>query len=129
MINHVGTVSIYVSDQERAKKFYTEKLGFELKTDQPLYPGATTRWVSVVPKGATTEVILYVPDENWEHYKQTVGQSQSVTFDVTDMDATYKELKAKGVVFTSEPDKQPWGTSAFIQDSEGNRLLLVEQPH
>lgn len=128
MINHVGTVSIYVSDQERAKKFYTDVLGFELNVDQPLYPGASNRWIAVVPKGATTEVILYLPDQNWEHYKQVVGQSQNITLDVSDMDATCKDLKAKGVVFTSEPDKQPWGTFATIQDSEGNRLLLVEQP-
>lgn len=128
MINGVGTVSIYVSDQDRAKDFYTKVLGFELKQDAPLYPGATNRWVAVAPKGAVTEVILYVPDENWEHYKQTVGQSQSLTFDVSDMASVVADLKAKGVQFTQEPDPQPWGTYATIVDSEGNKLLLVEQP-
>jgi len=128
MIDRVGTVSIYVSDQDRAKEFYITKLGFELRTDAPLYPGATSRWIAVAPKGAATEVILYIPDENWEHYRQTVGKSQSITFNVTDMTAVHKDLKAKGVTFTSEPDKQPWGTYATILDSEGNSLLLVEQP-
>lgn len=128
MIDRVGTVSIYVSDQDRAKEFYTTKLGFELRTDAPLYPGATSRWIAVAPQGAATEVILYIPDENWEHYRETVGKPQSLTFSVTDMDAVYKDLKAKGVTFTSEPDKQPWGTYATILDSEGNSLLLVEQP-
>jgi predicted enzyme related to lactoylglutathione lyase len=128
MINGVGTVSVYVEDQDRAKEFYTQKLGFELREDQPLYPGATNRWVAVAPKGAVTHVILYKMDENWQHYKDVIGKSQSITFDVTDMMAVAKDLKAKGVKFTSEPDAQPWGTFATIEDSEGNKLLLVETP-
>ncbi len=129
MFNKVGTVSVYVSDQDRAKDFYINTLGFELVTDQPLFPGATTRWVSVVPKkGVETELILYVPDENWEHYKQVVGKSQSITLDVTDIMALIAELKKKGVRVTSEPDPQPWGTNAMILDSEGNTILLVETP-
>jgi predicted enzyme related to lactoylglutathione lyase len=129
MINKVGTVCIYVADQDRAKKFYTETLGFTLTQDAPLYPGAANRWIAVVPQaGAATEVILYLPDENWEHYRQVVGKSQAVTFDVSDMMATVADLKQKGVQFTQEPDVQPWGTYATIVDSEGNKLLLVEQP-
>ena len=128
MIDKVGTVCIFVSDQERAKRFYTEKLGFELRTDAPLYPGAEARWIAVAPQGAQTEVILYLPDENWEHYKQTIGKSQALTFNVRDMDDAATYLKAKGVTFVQEPDAQPWGTYATIQDSEGNQILLVQQP-
>ena len=128
MIDRIGSVSIFVSDQDRAKEFYTKTLGFELREDAPLYPGATARWVSVAPPGAETEAILYLPDENWEHYRQVVGKSQALTFTVTDLQALAAELKAKGVKFTQEPDVQPWGTFAQIEDSEGNRLLLVEQP-
>jgi lactoylglutathione lyase len=128
MINRVGTVCVFVSDQQRAKKFYTEKLGFQLKTEQPLYPGAANLWISVLPEGSETEVILYLPDENWQHYKQVVGQSQAITLDVSDMDALCADLQAKGVTFASEPDKQPWGIFATILDSENNRILLVEQP-
>ncbi|MEP6987289.1 MAG: VOC family protein [Chloroflexota bacterium] len=128
MINRVGTVCLFVSDQQRAKAFYTEKMGFELKTEAPLYPGAASMWISVLPKGSETEIILYLPDENWEHYKQVVGQSQAITLDITDMDTVAADLKKKGVTFSSEPDKQPWGTYATIIDSEGNKILLVEQP-
>ncbi len=64
MIEKVGSVSIFVSDQDRAKQFYTDVLGFELHTDEPLYPGAKSRWVAVAPKGAQTAVTLYLPDEN-----------------------------------------------------------------
>jgi uncharacterized glyoxalase superfamily protein PhnB len=71
---------------------------------------------------------LYLPDENWEHYRQTVGKSQALTFNVEGMKALVADLKAKGVTFTQEPDVQPWGTYAMIRDSEGNQLILVEPP-
>src|SRR5262245_21251455 len=105
MFNKIGTVSVYVSDQQRAKDFYVNKLGFQIRTDAPLYPGATTRWISVVPKqDSETELILYVPDENWEHYKQVVGKSQSITLDVSNLMELVANLKAKGVRIASEPD-------------------------
>ena len=128
MIDRVGSVSLFVSDQDRAKEFYTRVLGFELRQDAPLYPGATNRWLAVAPPGAQTEVVLYLPDENWEHYRQVVGKSQAMAFNVTDMKALHADLKAKDVKFVQEPDVQPWGTYAMIEDSEGNKLILVEQP-
>ncbi len=128
MISRVSTVSLFVADQERAKEFYTNVLGFKLRTDAPLYPGAAARWIAVAPEGAETELILYLPDENWEHYKQVVGKSQAITLEVNDMTAVHSTLKAKGVTFVQEPDIQPWGTFAIIQDSEENSLILVEQP-
>ena len=84
--------------------------------------------VAVAPQGAQTEIILYLPDENWEHYKGVVGKSQALTLDVGDMADVHENLKGKGVTFIQEPDVQPWGTFAIIQDSEGNHLILVEQP-
>ena len=127
-INSVGTVCVFVENQERAKKFYTERLGFELRTDQPLYPGADARWIAVAPQDAATEIILYLPDENWEHYRQVVGKSQAITLDVTAMADVVRALKERSVTFVQEPEAQPWGTYATIEDSEGNHILLVEQP-
>jgi predicted enzyme related to lactoylglutathione lyase len=128
MIDRVATVSIFVDDQDRAKDFYTRVLGFELRADNPLFPGAASRWVAVAPAGAETEVILYLPDENWEHYQQVVGKSQALTFNIQDMAALHARLKSEGTEFVQEPDPQPWGTYAMIKDSEGNRLILVEPP-
>ena len=127
-INRVGSISIFVKDQDRAKEFYTQVLGMELRQDAPLSPGASARWLAVAPRGAQTDIILYLPDENWQHYQQVLGKSQALTLDVTDMAALHANLKAKGVMFIQEPDIQPWGAFAIIQDSEGNRLILVEQP-
>jgi lactoylglutathione lyase len=127
-IDRVATVCLFVADQDRAKQFYTSVLGFELHEDAPLFPGAPNRWISVAPPGAQTELILYLPDQNWEHYRQVVGKSQALTFNVTNMAALTARLKAAGVRFAQEPDVQPWGTYATIIDSEGNSLILVEQP-
>jgi catechol 2,3-dioxygenase-like lactoylglutathione lyase family enzyme len=127
-IKRVSTVSVFVSDQDRAKEFYTQVLGFELRSDEPLYPGAEARWVAVAPTGSETEVILYLPDENWEHYQGVVGKSQALTFEVADMAGLQTDLKSKGVNFIQDPDEQPWGIFAIILDSEGNHLILVQQP-
>lgn len=126
MINVVGTISIFVSDQQRAKAFYIDKLGFDLRADAELYPGSSARWIAVAPKDAQTEIILYLPDDNWAHYKQVVGKSQALTLNTNDVQATYDTLKAKGVEFANEPEVQPWGTFCTLIDSEGNHLLLVQ---
>lgn len=126
MIDKIATVCLFVSDQDRAKTFYTEKLGFQLRQDRPMGPEA--RWIAVAPEGAQTEVILYKMDENWSHYRHVMGKSQALTFNVKNMEALQADLKAKGVRITSEPDRQPWGTFMTIQDEDGNALLLVEQP-
>ncbi len=126
MINALGTVCLFVNDQDKAKDFYVNKLGFEVRADEPMGP---SRWLSVAPRNALTELVLYKVDSNWEHYQQVVGKSQAITFDVTDMDALCRDLKAKGVRFALEPEHQPWGAQAIIQDDEGNRVILVERPH
>ena len=128
MFKKISTVSLYVEDQQRAKKFYTETLGFELRTDAELYPGADTRWIAVAPPGAETELILYEMDHHWEHYKGVIGKSQSITLQVTDIQAVYDDLKAKGVEFTDEPSKEPWGTYVTMVDSEDNKILLTQYP-
>lgn len=126
MIDSVGSVCIFVQDQDRAKAFYTQALGFEVRGDDPLYPGASARWLAVAPPGASTEVVLYLMDDAWAHYRSVMGQTQAITFRVRDMMALAADLEAKGVPFLQEPTREPWGTYAIIQDSEGNRLLLVE---
>ncbi len=125
MIDAVATICIFVNDQDKAKAFYTDKLGFELRQDAPM---GESRWIAVTPKGALTEVILYKLDDNWKHYRQVMGKSQALTFNVTDMAALYEDLKAKGVRITQEPDAQPWGTYMMILDEDDNGLLLVETP-
>ncbi len=125
MIDAVATVCIFVTDQDRAKAFYTDTLGFELRQDSPM---GESRWIAVAPKGARTEVILYKMDQNWEHYRSVMGKSQAITFNVTDIAGLRDDLKAKGVRITQEPDPQPWGTYMMILDQDNNALLMVEEP-
>lgn len=125
MIDAVATICIFVNDQDKAKAFYTDVLGFELRQDSPM---GESRWIAVAPKGARTEVILYKMDQNWEHYRQIMGKSQAITFNVTDITGLRADLKAKGVRITQEPDPQPWGTYMMILDQDDNALLMVEEP-
>ena len=66
MIECVGTVSLHVKDQDKALDFYFSKLGFEKRADQKfqLPDGGQMRWLTVAPKGAITEIVLYKP-VNW----------------------------------------------------------------
>lgn len=125
MITSLGSVCIYVNDQDQAKAFYTDKLGFEVRTDAPM---GESRWIAVAPPGAKTEVILYKLDSNWEHYREILGKSQSLSFTVDDVAATAADLKAKGVRITQEPTTEFWGTYMMILDQDNNGLLLVEEP-
>lgn len=126
MIERIGTVSLFVQDQQRAKVFYTEKVGFELRRDAPLYPGAETRWIAVAPQGSETELILYPIDSNWQHYAGVIGKAQAMTFSVPDLAETYATLLDRGVEFTHEPKTEPWGTFTTMIDSEGNKVLVVQ---
>lgn len=126
MINRVGTVSIFVEDQDRAKAFYTEKLGMECTADNEMWPGADARWLSVAPPGAETQIVLYKFDENWEHYRETFGKSQSLTLQCENIDETYRVYKERGVQFLGEPETQFWGRFVMMVDCEGNTLILVQ---
>ena len=126
MIEGIHTVSVFVEDQDRAKAFYRDVLGFEVRADNPLYPGAEQRWLSVGPPGEEVDVILYPVDENWGHYRATLGKTQNVTFRVDDLAATHDRLTAEGAAFATPPTSEPWGRYATVIDSEGNRLLLIE---
>ncbi len=126
MISRVGTVSIFVEDQDRAKAFYTETLGMECRADNELWPGADSRWLAVAPLGAQTQIILYKFDDNWEHYRSTFKQSQSLTLQCENIDETYRIYSERGVEFLGQPETQFWGRFVMMKDSEGNTLILVQ---
>src|ERR1700745_1816928 len=102
MIQRLSHTNIYVLDQERAKRFYTEKLGFEVRNDMTL---GTFRWLTVGPKGQPDlELVLmeikpnpFMDEEACATVRrlvQTVGLSAGV-FATADCKKTYEELKAK----------------------------------
>ena len=127
MITTIATVTVFVEDQERAKAFYTEKLGFELINDTEMFPGADIRWLTVAPPGCPTELTLFPMGGQWEHYREAMGKPQCFTLHCDDLMATYRELVAKGVQFLGEPQVQEWGSFAMLLDSEGNQIVLGQR--
>ena len=128
MIKRVGTVSVFVSDQQRAKTFYTDKLGMELRLEAPLFPGSDLKWIEVAPAGAETVINLYktdAADENWGHYAGTIGKSQAITIQASELEVLAEDLRSKGVIILQEPVAERWGNWMSIQDSEGNTLLIT----
>ena len=118
MIKAVKFVSIPVRDQEEALAFYTEKLGFQVLTDQPF--DAKQRWIELRIPGAETRMVLFTPPG----HEGRIGTFSNVTFMTDDIDRTHRELTARGVVFTAPPTKQPWGRFAKFQDIDGNQFVL-----
>lgn len=118
MIDHIATVAVYVEDQQKAKAFWTEKVGFEVKREMPMAPGSF--WLEVGPVGAETAVVLYPKSmmKNWEELKP------SIVFSCSDIEGTYEKMKAGGVQFDGELNKMQWGTFASFRDEDGNSFLL-----
>ena len=111
-------VALRVLDQDRALAFYTEKLGFAVHTDQPL--GEQQRWIELRTRAGDAGLVLFTP----EAHRDRVGTWQHVTFYTDNVERTYQELKAKGVEFAGEPQKQEWGSFVTFKDSEGNSFVL-----
>jgi predicted enzyme related to lactoylglutathione lyase len=118
-VRHVRVVSVPVSDQERAKEFYVEKLGFELTREDDSVPGI--RWVQVTPRGATTALTLVTWFET-----MPPGSLQGLVLGLDDLEKDCDQLVGSGVEFERPLQEQPWGREAVIRDPDGNRLVLQQ---
>ncbi len=118
MITSVKLVGICVKDQQQALDFYTKTLGFQLVSDEPMGPDA--RWIEVVPPGAETHLSLWTPPG----LEDRIGTFTPVVFTCEDVQATYDELRGRGVQFTQEPEEQSWGVAAQFKDPDGNVFVL-----
>ena len=118
MIKAIKFVSIPVRDQDRALEFYTQKLGFEILTDQPMGPGQ--RWIELGIPRAETRVVLFTP----AGHEDRVGGVSNVAFVSDNVEKTYQDLAAKGVEFVQPAKKEPWGTSAIFKDVDGNQFVI-----
>jgi predicted enzyme related to lactoylglutathione lyase len=118
MIKGVKFVSIPVVDQERALQFYTEKRGMRVITDAPF--DDKQRWIELgIPRAETRVVLFTAPGQ-----EKMIGGFMNLSFATDDVEATWRELKDRGVEFVKEPKKEDWGTSAIFRDSEGNQFVL-----
>jgi catechol 2,3-dioxygenase-like lactoylglutathione lyase family enzyme len=119
MLRAIELVSVPVRDQDAALKFYTEKLGFKVATNQ-FFGEGKQRWIELLIPGADTRLALFTP----EGHENRIGGFQPVTFGCDDVFATATELKSKGVKLTAEPKKEVWGTMATFRDPDGNEFVF-----
>ncbi len=134
MIARMNHVSVYVLDQDSAYKFYVDTLGFKVKTDAPMGPGM--RWLTVCPpEQEGLEIVLMPIMEGPVLDKDTAGQLRELikkgtfgfgVFQCHDLNATYEEMKAKGVNFQKPPTKEFYGYEALFSDDSGNWFSLTE---
>jgi catechol 2,3-dioxygenase-like lactoylglutathione lyase family enzyme len=132
MITNVSLVTLYVSDQDDAKKFYTDVLGFEERADVRMGDGF--RWVTVGhPSQPELQITLMVPgppldDDMAGAVRRALakGTMGGVGLRTDDCRKDFEELSAKGVEFVQEPSDRPYGVEAVIRDNSGNWLVLVQ---
>jgi len=118
MIKSMKFVGLPVSDQQRALDFFTTKLGFRVITDQPF--DDKQRWIELGVGRNGTGLALFTPDE----HRDRIGTFTGISFVADDVQATFRELKARGVEFTQEPVAADWGTFAMFKDPDGNTFVL-----
>jgi catechol 2,3-dioxygenase-like lactoylglutathione lyase family enzyme len=123
----IGLTGIFVDDQDHAERFYTQVLGFKVKTSAPY--GPTERWLSVVspeePDGV--ELVLHLTDEPARAFQQASRElgRPVLSLRTDDCQRDAERLKAKGVVFVKEPGRMDYGgMDAVFDDSCGNLINL-----
>jgi predicted enzyme related to lactoylglutathione lyase len=117
----VLSMSVPVSDQEKAKEFYVDTLGFDLQVDNSWREGM--RWIEVAPEGSATSLMLV----SWSD-PLLPSMYRVVVVTTDDIQALHEELVAKGVSFDLPPTKLSYGTQAMFRDPDGNALVLLERP-
>lgn len=123
MIDRIGKVTVYVNNQEKAKKFWTEKINFKVKFEQPM--GPNMKWLEVGPKENDTTLILY--DKSlMQHQNPSANTSHpSVILSTPHIDSTYNEIKSKGVE-VGELKNMPYGKMFSFKDQDENEYLVRE---
>jgi len=137
MIKRMSAVGVYVLDQDAAKAFYTEKLGFELRGDVPMGPEQDAiRWLTVSPP-EQPDLELVLADCSMGHDPETAAQLRALVakgalgtgvLTTDDIAKTYEELSARGVTFLQEPAERPYGVEAVFTDDSGNWFSLNQPP-
>jgi len=133
MIQRLSHTTLYVLDQDAAKDFYVNKLGFEVRMDGKMDNGF--RWLTVSPKGQPElQIILMQVDgpfiqpetSNAIRTLLTEGKINGGVLQTSDCRKTYEELKAKGVEFVSPPKEQFYGVEVVMKDNSGNWFSMTE---
>jgi catechol 2,3-dioxygenase-like lactoylglutathione lyase family enzyme len=132
----IANAQLWVTDQDEALEFYTQKLGMEVRSDVTLPELGDFRWLTVGPAGqedfAITLMAIPGPpvmdEETAEQVRNLVAKGFAGTVFLTtdDVRAEYEELKGRGVEFTEEPEERPYGIDTGFRDPSGNSLRLTQ---
>ena len=133
----LDSTQLWVHDQDEALAFYTEKLGFEVRSDVTLAEMGDFRWLTVSPPGQedVSIVLMAIPgppvfdEETRKQIRELMakGASGGLFFTTDDCQAAYEELKSRGVEFTQPPTEQPYGVDAGFRDQSGNHFRMTQR--
>ena len=136
MLKQLTHVNQWVHDQDEALAFYTEKLGLELRDDVTVPELGNFRWLTVGVPGqddvAITLMAVPGPPVFDEETRRTLQElvakraAGGLFFSTGDCQASYEELKGRGVEFSQEPTRQPYGLDAGFRDPSGNQIRMME---
>jgi catechol 2,3-dioxygenase-like lactoylglutathione lyase family enzyme len=133
MIQRLSHATLYVLDQDAARDFYVNKLGFEVRMDQSMDNGF--RWLTVGLKSQPDLqiILMKVDGANMQpDVAKTLkgllqqGKLGGGVLQTRDCCTTYEELKAKGVEFVSPPKDQFYGVEAIMKDNSGNWFSMTQ---
>ena len=124
----IKLTSVFVDDQDKALKFYTEVLGFVKKQDYPVGP---FKWLTVVsPEEPEGPELLLEPSDNpaTQAFKKAIYEQgiAAASFAVDDAQKEYERLKGLGVAFTTEPTDIGYATVAVFDDTCGNLIQIYQ---
>jgi catechol 2,3-dioxygenase-like lactoylglutathione lyase family enzyme len=132
----LSTAQLWVHDQDEALAFYTEKLGFEVRSDVTLPELGNFRWLTVGPAAQPdiAIVLMAIPGppvmdtETAEQVRTLMSKGFAGTVFLTtdDAQAAYEELKGRGVEFTETPEERPYGIDSAFRDPSGNSIRLTQ---
>jgi lactoylglutathione lyase len=123
MINKIGKITIYVQDQEQAKDFWVNKLGFVVKGEFPMGPGAT--WLEVGPSEDEFTTLVIYDKALMKKQNPSAVAHPSILFSTSDVESAYEKMKQNGVE-VDDLLKMPFGTMFNFKDQDGNTYLLRE---
>jgi uncharacterized glyoxalase superfamily protein PhnB len=132
----IATAQLWVHDQDQALAFYTQKLGFEVRSDVTLPEMGNFRWLTVGPAGQEdiAIVLMAIPGppvmegETADQVRSLMGKGFAGTVFLTtdDCRANYEELSSRGVEFSEAPEERPYGIDCGFRDPSGNSLRLTQ---
>jgi uncharacterized glyoxalase superfamily protein PhnB len=132
----ISNAQLWVHDQEEALAFWTEKVGMEVRSDVTLEEMGDFRWLTVGPPGQedVTIVLMAIPGppvmdgETADQVRDLMSKGFAGTVFLTtdDCQASYEELRARGVEFSETPEERPYGIDSGFRDPSGNSIRLTE---